>query len=232
MSKATLAEVQKSKQAESLAKFVDSAWREDAGAADLLDLAAAARLTADQADKIIGEIDAARPDLALSGKLTGLRQKARAAGKTFKEADAKNEPEIDRLEAETEAAAQAAGEAERAAGAAEIATRRLLLLADRNLVPGKLLTRGVLDLRDQAARNEELRDADRRRAESVATVNAKRKALREAERAPVPVDEPFAMRRAEKAAEGRIEAAQADLAEAEAALKAAEAEVEKLKSKK
>lgn len=211
----TLSEKQKTQRAAARKKFIDHAWMDGTGGDDLLPMAEAAGLTPAEADALLAQIETAKPDIILADGVLGLRRKVTLAEKELARVKTANEPEIERMETEIETATVATAEARRVLGESEAAATRLKLLVDKGLLPGRVIPKSVLDLRDRHAAEAKAQELQRQRNDARNLIAECESDLAEIERRkdtnrPWPKDE--------GAVRKKLAAARAALSETEGAL--------------
>jgi hypothetical protein len=131
----SLAELEVQSRKESFAAFVAGAW-EGAEPSQLLSLAKGAGLSGGDADAFVSKVAQARELVARTQRLPRLRKDAAGLQAQYDKLSGRAAAEISRLEAEVQDAALEADDARRAVYEAEDCARQLLTLYDAGELPG------------------------------------------------------------------------------------------------
>jgi hypothetical protein len=217
-----LAELETQSRKESFTTFITGVW-EGAEPSQLLALARAAGLTGEEADAIVSRVAQAKEYVAQAQRLPRLRKAAGELNAQHDKLKCRASAEISRLEAEMRDAALEADAAQRVVYEAEEAARQLLALYDRGEMPGVECPEEVFALAERRDAEEHIHQMVAARVAAENHRNSIRDAIRNMEHRlhnlPVSVTSDHEAAVLEK----RLTDARRQLAEAESALRTAEA---------
>jgi len=175
-----MAEIEQQQQQQARERFVGAVWA-GATAADLYDLAKTTGLRLAKADELVREVRALQALASEADELDARRRKASKATEAHRDLEARNRPEIERLEGEIEASAGEADVARQRMNSAEQAGRDLLRAAAAGLVPAESLPKPARALQERLGRRAEADERDAKRVQLGNTVNDRRQAVVELE---------------------------------------------------
>jgi hypothetical protein len=170
----SLAQIAQNKKQQARTAFINAAWSEEPPER-LAELANDAGMEPAAADAIIARIADVRNDMAAADSVMRLRRAVSKAKAHCDTVRTQTQAAIDRLDAEAEAAAHEADSAQREAGDAEAAARRVLAIYQEGLIPASRMPKDVLAMLE---RGELEAKANQAHAAMIAATN-KRNSLRE-----------------------------------------------------